>query len=49
MWETKIFKTLNAMNNWIAKHDGRVQWQQIFVNNAYGVEWRPFVKVRMCR
>jgi hypothetical protein len=41
MWTTKTFKTREAMTRWLAKREGRIQWQEIFVNNAYGLEWRP--------
>ena len=41
MWRTKTFKTSEAMTRWLAKRDGHIQWQEIFVNNAYGVKWRP--------
>jgi len=39
-WQTKTFKTSEAMREWLAKREGRIQWNEIFVNNAYGVEWR---------
>lgn len=40
MWDTKIFKTREAMQSWIEKNDHKMQWNEIFVNNAYGVEYR---------
>lgn len=45
MWQTKVFKTREAQLKWIDKHDHRVQWQEIFVNNAYGVQYRPLNRV----
>jgi hypothetical protein len=40
MWETKLFKTKEAMATWVAKNDRTHQWQEIFVNNAFGIEYR---------
>lgn len=39
MWQVKTFKTKQAMQKFIAKH--KIQWHEIFVNNAYGIEYRP--------
>jgi hypothetical protein len=41
MWQTKTFKTKEEMQAWLEKREGRIQYQEIFVNNAYGVQWRP--------
>ena len=40
MWKTKTFKTKAAMEAFIAKNDEKIQWHEIFVNNAYGIEYR---------
>ena len=40
MWNTKIFKSKDAMTEWLVRNDSKVQWVEIFVNNAYGVEYR---------
>jgi len=40
MWQTKVFKTKESMQQWIAKNDRKTQWQEIFINNAYGVEFK---------
>lgn len=40
MWNTKTFKTKEAMTEWLNRNDNRIQWVEIFVNNAYGVEYR---------
>jgi hypothetical protein len=29
------------MQQWIAKNDHKTQWQEIFINNAYGIEFKP--------
>jgi hypothetical protein len=40
MWNIKTFKTKQAMTEWLVRNDSKVQWVEIFVNNAYGVEYR---------
>lgn len=40
MWNTKIFKNKEAMTEWLVRNDSKIQWVEIFVNNAYGVEYR---------
>lgn len=41
MWTTKTFKTVQALNTWIEKNDHKMQWQEIAVENAWGVMYRP--------
>lgn len=41
MWTTKTFKTAQALKTWIAKNDHKTQWQEIAVENAWGVMYRP--------
>lgn len=40
MWTTKTFKTREKMLAWVEANDSQYQWNEIFVNNAYGVEFR---------
>jgi hypothetical protein len=40
MWITKVFKTKEAMQKWLDKNQDRIQWEQIFVNNAWGLIYR---------
>jgi hypothetical protein len=40
MWQEKIFKTREAMQAWLYKNEHRIQWQEIFVCNAYGLTYR---------
>jgi hypothetical protein len=40
MWKTRIFKTKEAMNQFLLRNEGRIQWHEVFINNAYGVEYR---------
>lgn len=40
MWQFKEFKTRQAMQKWLDKNESKIQWQEIFINNGYCVEWR---------
>jgi hypothetical protein len=44
-WQTKEFKTREAMDKWIAKHGSKYQWKEIFINNAFGVECRKLRRI----
>ena len=41
MWKNKEFKTKELFNRWIEKNDSKMRWEEIYVNNAYGVTYRP--------
>ncbi len=41
MWKIRTFKTRKAMLKWLASHEHSIQWREVFVNNAYGLEYRP--------
>lgn len=45
MWQIKVFSTEEARERWIAKRVGAVQYERIFVNNGYGVEYRKVRKI----
>ena len=40
MWQTKVFKTQAAMAAWLAKHGHAIQWEELAVNNAWGIVYR---------
>lgn len=49
MWKDKIFKFKTMagaksakakLDAWLERNEGLIQWEQIFVNNAYGVTYR---------
>lgn len=46
MWQTEIFATREEMNAWLEERDGEIQYNEIFVNNAYGVEWKPLRMIK---
>jgi hypothetical protein len=39
-WKVKTFKTIESMNNWLEKNHGFIEFNEIYINNAYGVEYR---------
>lgn len=45
MWQTKKFKTREKLNEWLQKNGHRSQYNQVFVNNGYAVEWRKLKKI----
>jgi hypothetical protein len=40
MWIVKVFKTKEKMLAFIHRIQHTHQWQEIFINNAYGIEYR---------
>ena len=54
MWQIKLFRfkttsdsvrAKDAMRQWLAARAESIQYVEIFVNNAYGVEWRPLRRI----
>lgn len=45
MWQTKIFKTKLAMEKFIEKNKSKIQYDIIFVNNGFGIEYRVLRKI----
>lgn len=45
LWHTKIFKTKEKAQAWVDKYGHKCQWNQIFVNNAWGIEYRKLRRV----
>lgn len=45
MWEVKIFASREAMEKWISKNKNKIQHEEIFVNNAFGVEYKKLKKL----
>ena len=45
MWQTKTFKTKQAMDKFIETNAGKIQYVVIYVNNGYGIEYRKLRKV----
>jgi hypothetical protein len=38
MYTNKVFKTRELMNKWIESNSHKYQIQEIYLNNAYGLE-----------
>ena len=45
MWQIKIFKTKQKMMAFIEKYGDKIQWDEIFVDNAYGIEYRKLRRI----
>jgi hypothetical protein len=45
MWQVKTFKTREAMKAWLDRNSHKIQWVEVFVNNAYGVEYRKLRRI----
>ena len=41
MWKLKLFSNVTDRNEWIFKNTHKYQTVIVFVNNGYGVEYRP--------
>lgn len=42
MWQLKEFKSEIDMSAWIEKNKARYQITEVFINNGYCVEYKPF-------
>jgi len=40
MWQIKIFKTEKSMLSFLKKNGNKIEFQEIFVNNGFGIEFR---------
>ena len=40
MWIIKTFKTREAMENFLKKNAGKIEYTEVFINNGYAIEYR---------
>jgi hypothetical protein len=45
MWQTKEFKTKSAMDRFIERNKNKIQWNEVFVDNLYCIEYRKLRKL----
>jgi hypothetical protein len=45
MWQIKTFKTKEQMQDFILKNKGKIEHNEIFINNAYGLEYKKLIKI----
>jgi hypothetical protein len=45
MYKIKSFKTRKQLSSWIEANDSKTQWQELFVNNAFAVEYRALRQI----
>lgn len=41
MWTIKVFKTFEEMDKWARANKSKYYMHQIFLNNGYGIEYKP--------
>lgn len=45
MWKIKTFKTREKLLDFISKNKNKIQWQELFINNGYAIEYRKLRKI----
>lgn len=45
MWKIKEFKTRQQFENFWNRNKSKYQMVEVFINNAYGIEYKPLLKV----
>jgi hypothetical protein len=40
MWITKTFKTKETMNKFVENNKHLIQWNEVFIDNGYAIEYR---------
>lgn len=45
MWEFKEFKTQEAMERFINKNKHRIQYEIVYINNGFAVEYRKLRRI----
>jgi len=45
MWKIKQFKTKSELNLFIELNKFNMQYSEVFINNAYGIEYRPLQNI----
>lgn len=44
-WKIRTFRTIEAMHAWLEKNDRFIEFNEIYVNNAYAVEYRKLRRI----
>ncbi len=45
MWKFRQFKTKDAYNKFLKRNEGKIQFTEIFVNNAYALEYQKLRRI----
>ena len=45
-WQIKTFKTKEKMENFINKNKNKMQYNEIFINNGYGIEYKKLLIIK---
>jgi hypothetical protein len=45
MWILRTFRTKENMQKFIKKNSHRIQYNEVFINNCYAIEYRKLRKI----
>jgi len=45
MWQLRTFKTKELMQKFINKNKGKIQYQEVFINNGYAIEYKKLIRI----
>lgn len=45
MWKIKEFKNRDAFQKFWDEHKYKYQMEEVFINNGYGIEYKPLKKI----
>ena len=45
MWQVKTFKSLQAMEKFINTNRNKIQFEIIYINNGYAIEYRKLRRI----
>ena len=45
MWNIKTFKTFEDMQKFLEKNTDKIQYNQIFINNCYAIEYKKIIRI----
>ena len=46
-WKIKTFKGKKEMERFIEVYGHRMEWQEIFINNGFGIEYRMLTVIQI--
>jgi hypothetical protein len=45
MWQLRKFRSHEAMQQFLTQQAGKIQFVEVFINNAYGIEYRKLRQI----
>jgi hypothetical protein len=46
MWIMKVFRTKESMQKFLDRNKNKIQWREVFINNAWAIEYRKLIIVQ---